>query len=252
MGRRVTSGVAGGSGLGAINILGNRLTSVTPDADIELAPNGTGDVVVFSDIDLLTQNDLKFFDTDSSNYVAFQAPSTVASDITWTLPAADGALNQVLTTSGTGTLTWTSSALPITDETSDATTHYPLLTTATSGTGAAFRVSSTKFSFQPSTGNLIVSGSITSNGATVPSGFTSAYSSTGLTLDGNGFITAFTANGIAYTSITYTELAGVGSGFGASYRVPVSWTETDSITTVAKSIAVTYDANGLVSTITVT
>lgn len=246
MGRRVTSGVAGGSGLGAINIVGNRLTSVTPNADIELAPNGTGDVSIFSDIELLSQNDIKFYDTDSSNYVSFQAASTVSADITWTLPAVDGTANQVLTTNGSGVLTWTSSSLPITDETSDATVHYPLLTTATSGTGAAFRVSSTKFSFQPSSGLLTVGGS------TVPSGFTTAYSQSSVTTNGDGFITAFTANGIAYSSITYQTLTGVGESFGGAYRVPVSWTETDSITTVSKNVSVTYDVNGLVSTITVT
>lgn len=246
MGRRVTSGVAGGSGLGAINIVGNRLTSVTPNADIELAPNGTGDVSIFSDIELLSQNDIKFYDTDSSNYVSFQAASTVSADITWTLPAVDGTANQVLTTNGSGVLTWTSSAIPITDETSDATVHYPLLTTSTSGTGAAFRVSSTKFSFQPSSGLLTVGGS------TVPSGFTTAYSQSSVTTNGDGFITAFTANGIAYSSITYQTLTGVGESFGGAYRVPVSWTETDSITTVSKNVSVTYDVNGLVSTITVT
>ena len=49
---------------------------------------------------------LRFADTDSSNYVAFKSPGTVATNVTWTLPSADGTSNQVLTTNGSGTLSW--------------------------------------------------------------------------------------------------------------------------------------------------
>jgi hypothetical protein len=46
-------------------------------------------------------------DTDNgSNYVAFKAPDTIASNVTWTLPAADGTSAQVLSTNGSGTLSW--------------------------------------------------------------------------------------------------------------------------------------------------
>jgi hypothetical protein len=49
---------------------------------------------------------LRFADTDSSNYVAFKSPGTVSANVTWTLPSADGTSNQVLTTNGSGTLSW--------------------------------------------------------------------------------------------------------------------------------------------------
>jgi hypothetical protein len=49
---------------------------------------------------------LRFADTDSSNYVAFKAAGTVASNITWTLPSADGSSGQFLSTDGSGTLSW--------------------------------------------------------------------------------------------------------------------------------------------------
>jgi hypothetical protein len=53
-------------------------------------------------------------DTDNgTNYVAFKAPNTIAADVTWTLPAADGSSAQVLSTNGSGTLSWTTvSATP--------------------------------------------------------------------------------------------------------------------------------------------
>jgi hypothetical protein len=49
---------------------------------------------------------LRFADSDSSNWVALQAPATVASNVTWTLPATDGTSNQALVTNGSGTLSW--------------------------------------------------------------------------------------------------------------------------------------------------
>ena len=42
------------------------------------------------------------------NYVALEGPSTVASNITWTLPAADGNAGEALTTDGAGALGWSS------------------------------------------------------------------------------------------------------------------------------------------------
>jgi hypothetical protein len=53
---------------------------------------------------------LRFADSDSSNWVAFQAPATVASNVTWTLPSADGSADQVLVTNGSGTLSFATSS----------------------------------------------------------------------------------------------------------------------------------------------
>ena len=49
---------------------------------------------------------LKLYDSDDSNYVGLQSAGTVSSDITWTLPSADGSNGQALTTNGSGTLSW--------------------------------------------------------------------------------------------------------------------------------------------------
>ena len=47
-------------------------------------------------------------DTDNgTNYVGLQAPSTVASNVTFTLPSADGTSGQVLQTDGSGVLSFT-------------------------------------------------------------------------------------------------------------------------------------------------
>jgi hypothetical protein len=56
-------------------------------------------------------NLLKFYETNTngndSNFVAFKAPSVLSANTTYTLPTADGTSNQVLTTNGSGTLSWT-------------------------------------------------------------------------------------------------------------------------------------------------
>ena len=49
---------------------------------------------------------LKLYDSDDSHYVAFQSGGTVSSNVTWTLPTADGSSGQTLTTDGSGTLSW--------------------------------------------------------------------------------------------------------------------------------------------------
>lgn len=51
-----------------------------------------------------------FEDTDNgTNYIALQAPAALATDVTLVLPDSDGSANQVLTTDGSGVLSWTAS-----------------------------------------------------------------------------------------------------------------------------------------------
>ncbi len=72
---------------------------------------------------LNSQNSLIFADADSSNYVAFKAPTTVVSNVTYTLPPSDGTVGQVLSTDGNGNLNWISSGISYSDlfENKDAT-----------------------------------------------------------------------------------------------------------------------------------
>jgi len=60
------------------------------------------------DVTLDNQSDLRFGEAtaNGTNYVAFQAPASITADVTWTLPATDGTVNQVLSTDGAGTLDW--------------------------------------------------------------------------------------------------------------------------------------------------
>lgn len=58
------------------------------------------------DVTLNGQADLRFGDADSSNWVAFQAPATIGTNVTWTLPSGDGSTGQFLKTNGSGDLSW--------------------------------------------------------------------------------------------------------------------------------------------------
>ena len=52
------------------------------------------------------QGELRLNDADSSKYVGFKSPATVANNKIWTLPAADGSSGQALTTDGSAALSW--------------------------------------------------------------------------------------------------------------------------------------------------
>jgi len=68
--------------------------------------SGTASTGAFTTLTVNAANDLRLADSDSSNYVGFKAPATVSANKIWTLPAADGSANQVLSTDGAGTLSW--------------------------------------------------------------------------------------------------------------------------------------------------
>ena len=87
MARKITTGEVGGA-LGGINITNTTISS-SAGLDITIDPQGAGRVNLQANTHLGLQSDLRFGDADDTNYVAFKAPTTVASDVTWTLPAAD-------------------------------------------------------------------------------------------------------------------------------------------------------------------
>jgi len=49
---------------------------------------------------------LRFADADSSNYIGLKAPTTLATNVTYTLPTIDGSPGQNLTTNGSASLSW--------------------------------------------------------------------------------------------------------------------------------------------------
>ena len=62
----------------------------------------TGNVILDNQVDARFREAT----ANGTNYVGFQAPATIAADVLWTLPATDGTSAQVLSTNGSGTLSW--------------------------------------------------------------------------------------------------------------------------------------------------
>ena len=58
-------------------------------------------------VDFLARAEARFQDASGGQYVALEAPATVSSNVTFTLPAADGSSGQVIKTDGSGALSFT-------------------------------------------------------------------------------------------------------------------------------------------------
>ncbi len=81
-----------------------------------LSTTATGTVLTLSDtanttsVNLIIDNqkEVRFRETtaNGTNYIALKAPASVASDLTFTLPATDGASGQALVTNGSGVLSF--------------------------------------------------------------------------------------------------------------------------------------------------
>lgn len=138
------------------------------------------------------QGDLRFADADSSNYVAFQAPATITTNVLWTLPAADGSANQVLKTNGSGNLGWV---------------------TPNAGTVTSVDVSGGTTGLTTSGGPVTGSGTITLAGTLgVANGGTGATTLTGV-VKGNG-TSAFTASNVNLASEVTGTLPVANGGTG--------------------------------------
>lgn len=63
-------------------------------------------------LNIFSGKQVRYYDADSSHYVAIQAASTVSSNVTLTLPTSDGDADQYLKTDGSGVLSWGSISTP--------------------------------------------------------------------------------------------------------------------------------------------
>jgi hypothetical protein len=164
MARKVSAGLSGGAAVAGLQAFTTTLTSAS-NLDITVEPAGTGRFLINGNAQLLAQGDLRFADADSSNWVAFQSPATVAANVTWTLPSIDGTDDQVLTTNGSGTLSWTGKSIAVANNTTDSNTNFVLFSSVSSGNLVTSRVSTSALTFQPSTATFtctnLSAGSIT-------------------------------------------------------------------------------------------
>ena len=110
---------------------------------------------------LKAAKEFRFSDTDSSHYVGFKAAGTVAANVLWTLPSADGSANQILKTSGSGVLSWVNQS-----STPEGTA---ILSTGETGTAKYLRVdgdNSCSWQVPPDTTYSVGDGGLTQNNFT--------------------------------------------------------------------------------------
>ena len=93
----------------------NFVTWSTTDKGIKtLFVDGTNVVDVgnaLSTIRLPNQNEVRFGDADNSNYVSLRAGATVTSNLSFTLPTADGTSGQAIVTNGSGALSFATAGI---------------------------------------------------------------------------------------------------------------------------------------------
>jgi hypothetical protein len=80
-------------------------------ADDGTNPNIEDVLTNLSTINLVNQNEVRFEDASGGEYVALKAPTTVSSNLTFTLPSADGTSGQAITTDGSGALSFSSAGI---------------------------------------------------------------------------------------------------------------------------------------------
>lgn len=70
----------------------------------------SGTTITGTQVNITGQGDLRLEDSSGGEYVALQAPSSIASSYTLTMPVDDGTPGQALITDGSGNLSWSTAA----------------------------------------------------------------------------------------------------------------------------------------------
>ena len=111
---------------------------------------------ITGNLTLRSRGYVKLQDASGGQFVALRAPATVSSNVTWSLPAADGSSGQSLVTDGSGALSWQTNYLSVSAGTG---------VTVSSNTISIGQAVGTSDS--PTFTNLTLSGNLTVNGSTV-------------------------------------------------------------------------------------
>jgi hypothetical protein len=149
------SATGGNVDLGAsgytVNIGGTSTSTATINVQNDLLV-AAGKVIKIGASEVLAKSKLTL-NGSSSGTVALQAAASAGST-TFTLPAADGTSGQALVTNASGVLSFATVTPAASDDTTTNSSYYPTFITATTGNVSTLKVSSTKLTFNPSTGTL--------------------------------------------------------------------------------------------------
>ena len=159
--RRISTGIQGRSILGSFVAETNRFTTREVNQDLVLEPAGTGIIRAEKHVKINGTAGSLILETDNGNEIVLQTAS--GSGYILTMPTDTPAAGEVLISDASGNLTFDDINLPVSNQTADTDTYYPLMNTATSGDITGVSVSSSKLSFQPSSGTLTVDNLTVSN-----------------------------------------------------------------------------------------
>ena len=109
-----------------------------------------------SNITINAQAELRLGDSDSSNYVALRSPATVGSNLTFTLPSADGTSGQALVTDASGNLSFAAAGATVSQDNSSNTDFNIYFASTTSGALTAVKYDGGTLTFNPSSETLAV------------------------------------------------------------------------------------------------
>ena len=104
-------------------------------------------------VDMLARAELRFQDATGGEFVALEAPATVGSSVTFTLPSSDGSSGQALITDGSGALSFGAAGATVTSDTSTNAERLIYVGSVTSGALTAVTQDSGP-TYNPSTGSL--------------------------------------------------------------------------------------------------
>ena len=90
---------------GNLDVNGNKITSAS-NGNVVIEPNGTGAILIGGNSTQPTEMRFMEDSDNGNNYVAFTSPTTLAANTTYTLPTADGTSGQLLSTNGSGVMSW--------------------------------------------------------------------------------------------------------------------------------------------------
>ncbi len=171
----------------------------------------SGTEKIFTDqngVTLMDRTDVRFSESSGNgvNYVALQAPASVANDLTFTLPGLDGSSGQVLKTDGSGNLSFT------TISTFSGAASALTGNTLASGVTASSLTSVGTLGVLTVSGNINANGTINANGNILGDGATSITNISNVRSD-NVRVTSHLEGGAVGKTPVVTDSAGTNIGY---------------------------------------